>query len=219
MTNAESDVHSSTIRCVENSRWVLSTKKIAFIWDIAFGFGQNKSKCVSVSKFFLDTDIPYLISIDRDMIYSPEQLEKLYNRLLEGYDLISGVYCMRNGKRLSGSAGNDKNYYLDGSVLEFQYIPLGFTGISRRLLQKMVTELDLPKLGDNRLSFYPFFEQKVSDEANEITGDDTSLCEKAHKVGVKAYVDTGIQLGHYGDHIYTITDYIKYQDGLKDGNK
>ena len=212
MTNAESDVCSSTVRCVERARWFLAPRGVNFIWDIAQGYGQNKSKCVSVSKFFLDSQIPYLISIDRDMLFEAEHLEKLYNNLKNGYDLISGIYCLRNGKRLSGYPGKDKSsYILDGSILEFQYIPLGFTGISRQLLKRMVNELQLPLLGKGENQFYPFFEQKVSEEMNELCGDDTSLCEKAHQIGVKAYVDTSIQLGHFGDKIYTIQDFIDYQ--------
>lgn len=211
MTNAESDVTNTTVRCVENARWQLMSKGINFIWDIAYGFGQNKSKCVSVSKFLLETPISYLVSIDRDMAFLPENLEKLYRNLQDGYDLISGIYCMRNGIRLSGYCSK-ADYMLDGTIHEFQYIPLGFTGISRRLLRRMVDELNLPILGQGEHKYYAFFEQKVSDEMNEICGDDTSLCEKAHKIGVKAYVDTAIQVGHFGLKIYSVSDYITYQD-------
>ena len=216
MTNAESDVTNTTVRCVENARWGLMGKDIHFIWDVAGGYGQNKSKCVSVSKFFLETGIPYLISIDRDMGFFQYHVERLYRHLLSGYDLISGIYCLRNGKRLSGHLGYGREgFSLDDGIVEFQYVPMGFMGISRRLLQKMVDELQLPLLGDDKFKFYPFFEQKVSSEMNELCGDDTSFCEKAHKVGVKAYVDTSIQVGHMGDKFYTVDDYFEWQDSMK----
>lgn len=216
MTNAESDVTSSTCRCIESARWYLSSKQINFLWDIAQGYGQNKSKCVTASRFYRDTDSPYLISVDRDMVFEGPQLEKLYQDLQQGYDLISGIYCLRSGKRLSGLINHD--YNIDGSIIEFQYIPLGFTGISRRLMERMAKELELPLLGQSDFKFYPFFEQHISSEMNELTGDDTDFCEKAHKLGVKAYVDTSIQLGHYGDHIYTIGDFIEFQNKVQNAS-
>ncbi len=209
MTNAESDVCSSTVRCVESARWYLDSKHINFLWDIAYAFGQNKSKCVYITRFLLDTDIPYLISVDRDMVFEGTQLEKIYQDLQLGYDLISGIYCVRSGMRLTGYI--EKDFMLDGSIIEFKYIPWGFTGVSRKLLERMVKELNLPLLGQGEFKHYPFCEQTVSDEMNEITGDDTSFCEKAHKIGVQPQVDTSVQLGHYGDHIYTIQDFIDFQ--------
>lgn len=213
MTNAESDVTHNTCRCIERARWELASKGINFAWELAFGFGQNKSKCVTISNFLLQSDIPYLISIDRDIAFSPDHLEKLYTDLKDGYDLIAGIYCMRSGRGLSGKLGYGRTtYFLDGEIQEFQYIPWGFTGVSRKLLQKMVDELSLPLLGTDELPYYPFCEQKVSDEVNDIMGDDTSFCEKAHQVGIKSYVDTSIQVGHYGDHIFMVEDFIEYQE-------
>jgi len=212
MTNAESDVTHTTCRCIERARWALGPKKINFAWEIACGFGQNKSKCVTLSNFFLETDIPYLISIDRDIAFSPDHLEKLYNNLKDGYDLIAGIYCMRSGKGLSGRLGYGRTHFvLDGKIQEFEYVPWGFTGISRNLLQKMVDELSLPQLG-TELKFYPFCEQKVSPDELDVMGDDVSFCEKAHQVGIKAYIDTAIQVGHFGEHCFTIEDFITYQE-------
>lgn len=212
MTNAESDVSHSTCRCIERARWALAPKGLTFAWEIASGYGQNKSKCVTLSNFLLETEIPYLISIDRDIVFPPDYLEKLYNDLLEGYDHIAGLYCLRSGKGLSGTHGYGRTqYHLDGKIQEFQYIPWGFTGISRKLLQKMVDDLSLPQLG-TMTKYYPFCEQKVSEDKTSIMGDDTSFCEKARKVGVKSYVDTSIQVGHMGNYCFMIEDFITYQE-------
>lgn len=217
MTNAETDVSILTCRCIEYARRALAPKNINFIWELAAGFGWNKSKCVCLSNFLLKTDIPYLISIDRDIGFPPEYLEKLCDNLKNGYDLVAGIYCKRSGRGLSGTFGQGKRtYYLNGKIQEFQYIPWGFTGVSRRLLRKMVDELSLPllgqSLGKSKVEFYPFCETKVSGEVDDITGDDTEFCEKAHKVGVKAYVDTAIQVAHLGDYIYNIQDFLDYQE-------
>jgi len=209
MTNAESDVTHITCRCIERARWALKPKDINFAWEIAFGAGQNRSKCVAISNFFLHTEIPYLISIDRDMAFSPDHLEKLYTNLKDGYDLIAGIYCMRSGKGLSGK--RETAYYLNGEIQEFLSVPWGFTGISRKLLQKMVDELSLPLVGEE-LKYYPFCEEKLSEDRTTLMGDDTSFCEKAHQVGIQPYVDTSIQVGHFGDHIFTIEDFISYQE-------
>ena len=216
MTNAESDVTHTTCRCIERARWELAPKGISFGWEIACGYGQNKSKCITISNFFLNSDLPYLISIDRDMAFSPDQLEKLYRDMEEGYDLISGIYCMRSGKGLSGKIGYGReNFYLDGAIQKFEYVPWGFTGVSRKLLQKMVDEIPLPQLGTTDLKYYAFCEQKVSEDKTYVMGDDTSFCEKAHQVGIESYVDTSIQLGHMGDHCFVIEDFIRFQEKEK----
>jgi AmiR/NasT family two-component response regulator len=45
--------------------------------------------------------------------------------------------------------------------------------------------------------------------------EDYAFCENARKVGVKAYIDTGIQLGHIGEYVYTLKDVVEHQQKLK----
>jgi 2-polyprenyl-3-methyl-5-hydroxy-6-metoxy-1,4-benzoquinol methylase len=206
-TNADATIEVGTVQCMEYARWNLLTKGITFYWEIMGGTSKAKQRSIVASHFLRNTDAPYLMIIDRDMLFGWDLIYRLYQDLEKGYDLISGIYCLRNGRQLSGY--NDTAINIDGGIYECKYIPTGFTGYSRKLLQRMVDELKIPLLeqGEDQ-EHYPFFEEKVWEDKGKFLGEDWDFCEKAASVGIKAYVDTKLQPGHIGDKIYSLKDYM-----------
>ena len=206
-TNADENIEVGTIQCMEYARWNFMAKGLSFYWEIMGGASKAKERSIVASHFIRNTEADYLIMVDRDMLFGWDLLYKLYQDMEAGYDLISGIYCLRNGRQLSGF--NDTVIDIDGGIYECKYIPTGFTGISRKLLKKMIEELKIPLLevGEDQ-EHYPFYEEKVWEEKGAFLGEDWDFCEKAHKVGVKTYVDTKIQPGHIGGKIYTLKDYM-----------
>jgi len=206
-TNADESVAVGTVQCMESSKWNFLTKGITFYWEVLGGASKAKQRSMVASHFLRNTEAKYLIIIDRDMLFGWDLLYKLYQDLEEGYDLIAGIYCLRNGRQLSGY--NDTGIEIDGGIYECKYIPTGFTGFSRNLLNKMIEELKIPLLEEGEeQEHYPFFEEKVWEDKGKFLGEDWDFCEKAALVGVKAFVDTKIQPGHIGDKVYSLKDYI-----------
>lgn len=208
-TRANTDILSPMAQAVEYTRAQLMARGIFFYWEILGGYSDPKNASL-IMTHCIQSESPYLILIDRDILFNPDRVLKLYQRLEEGYDFISGLYCLRNGMRLAGVPYNEP-YIIDGNVQEFKYITSGFTGYSRKMLLAIKEKMNLQLCNQGEQDdYYPFAEEKS--HANAIFGWDWDFCLKARETGFKSYVDTSIQVGHMGEKIYTIQDYMDYQD-------
>jgi len=123
-----------------------------FIGDALIGRGRSQA----ASKF-LSSEIPYMIFIDDDIIFTTQDIIKLYESMKSGYDVIGGIYPVRGASQLSSYAFGG-HMPMDGKIYEIEYLATGFMGISRRCLQKIKDELKPPWLNPNDWSqCYPFF--------------------------------------------------------------
>ncbi len=216
-TPTAESVKASTIDCVEKARADYLKSGEFFPWTLTRGDGKARSRSIIATQLMLNaSDIPYLIFLDSDIIFTPENLRKLHSDLQAGYDLIGGIFAVRGGTQLSSyDNGTNGRVLCDGKIRQFEYIATGFMGISMKLLKKMVEEIPLPLLHPDSIKFYPFFEEKAFPERNGesiFLSEDYDFCEKARKVGVDPYIDTSIQLGHIGEYDYRLADVLAYQE-------
>jgi len=216
-TITNDSVKSRTIECVELSRWVLFKENIGFYWNVTYGDGKARSRSIACSKFLTDTDASYIVFIDSDILFTPDNLRRLFEDLKSGYDLVAGLFAVRGGTQPS-SYGYNAVYNLDGTIREFEYLSTGFWGCSRKLLLKIKDELPLPLLHPRDMKFWAFFEEhQMPDREPEgiFLSEDYDFCEKARKVGVKSYIDTSIQLGHIGEYVFTLNDVVTHQKKMQ----
>jgi hypothetical protein len=202
---------------MEVARWILFKENIGFYWNVTYGDGKARSRSIACSRFLTDTDANYQIFIDSDILFSPDNLRRLFDDLRSGYDLIAGLFAVRGGTQPS-SYGYNAKYELDGKIHEFEYLSTGFWGCSRKCLQTIKDELKLPLLHPRDLKFYPFFEEKSYPERESegiFLSEDYAFNENARKVGIKSYIDTSIQLGHIGEYNFTLNDVIAHQNKLR----
>ena len=119
----------------------------------------SRSRSCACTHFIEDPQqIPYMLFVDDDIQFTPEDVSKIYNHLRNGYDIIGGIYAVRGASQIS-SYGWGGHFDVDGKVQEIEYLATGFMGISRNILLRMKNELNLPILNANDWSrSYPFFE-------------------------------------------------------------
>lgn len=227
VTPVYSGVDGITCYCVEEAHHQLPVWGMNFRWYIgAEGHGDAlicRARSVQATQFLEDGPSDYMIFLDSDIVFRPEDLKLLSEDLHEGYDLVAGCYPTRSGTQLASHWWNDKPPVGELGVYEAQFISTGFYGISKKLLKRMVGELKLPLLhpGDVGRS-YPFFETRSgwigkpdnSGSQDIWISEDWDFCEKARKIGVKSYLDTRIQLRHQGTRIVTFEDIDNHQRGL-----
>lgn len=173
----------------------------------------GRARSIACSHFLKSHIAECMLFIDDDMLFMPEDIEKIYQEIKSGKDLVGGCYVVKDGSQLS-SAGVGGPIELDGRVISIDYLATGFMGISWRLLDRMVKELDLTLLHKGEWAeCYPFFEsgyRKATDNFKGIDiyiSEDWDFCDKARKIGVQPYLHTGIWLGHLGGKIWDINDY------------
>jgi len=219
-TPASSSVKVGTIECVEKARAAFLSEGKYFPWTLTRGDGVARSRSIIATTLMRDwSEIPYLIFLDSDILFSVENLKRLLSDLKAGYDLIAGLFAVRGGTQLSSyDRGVDGGVQLDGGIMKFEYIATGFMGISQKLLKKMVEEIPLPLLHPQNINFYPFFEDKAfpdRDGEGIYLSEDYDFCEKARLVGVDPYIDTSIQLGHIGEYDFRLADVLAFQKANK----
>lgn len=156
-------------------------------------------------------DADYYLFVDDDIIFRPESVEKIYQDLKNGYDVVGGVYPVKGATQISSYTwGGQHEIPLQPNIREVEYLATGFMGISRRILEKVIKELKLPLLNKGEWAeCYPLFESGSYTERESgaiYISEDWDFCEKVRKVGGKVYLDTTVLLGHVRDNIYTVKD-------------
>jgi hypothetical protein len=140
-------------------------------------------------------DYTHLMWIDSDMIYTPEDFQKLID---SDKDIVSGLYLMENGQNYAAVKELDENYFLDyGSfhflqkdeiplkLFEVAYVGMGFMLVKKGVIESMK---------------YPWFEplnqRFLNSDIVEFTSEDVAFCMKATDTGHEIWVEPSIKLGH-----------------------
>ncbi len=211
-----------TTNSLELLRIAQIKNELPFNYVVSFFAGDaliSRGRSQACTKFLEETTAPFMLFIDDDIIFYPQDVAKVYNHLKsEKYDIIGGIYPVRGASQFS-SYGWGGVMDADGSVKDIEYLATGFMGISRRILLKMKDELPLQICNPNDWArCYPFFgdgywEGKVREKEGEnlFISEDWYFCEQARKVGARIYADTSIQLGHIREIIYFGQDVMKVQ--------
>jgi hypothetical protein len=172
-----------------------------------------RCRSIACTRFLKGNFAPYMIFLDDDIVFEPEHMEKLYQDMVDGYDIVAGLYPVRDGTNLA-CAGYGGKLKIDGTIQEQEYPATGFMGISRKALLAIRDNLELPVLnGGGWPECWPFFEcgHGKTAEGNPIyISEDWDFCVKARKAGLKTYLDTGILLGHIGHKVWTCEDVFKH---------
>jgi len=225
-TCAHRSIDAGTVTAMEMFRLY---SKVNYLWLVLTGdalIGRARSICCS--RFYKDwlakkvSSSPYMIFIDDDILFKPDDINRLYRDLKNGNELVGGAYPVKDGMDLA-CTGYGEDQPFDGRLIDCTYLATGFMGFSATLIDKMVKDLKMPRWRLNPTpetmmnnlpllhkgiwcETYPFFENVgVIDSPFGFPmwlSEDYDFCEKAIKVGVTPKLDTGIQLSHIGQKIY-----------------
>jgi hypothetical protein len=173
----------------------------------------GRSRSIACTEFMERFNTQWMVFIDADIVFEPSDLYTIYQDLKDGYDLIGGVYVVAGGKFFAHHARPPID--LDNQIHQIGngYLSTGFTGISKRLLERMVKELELPLCHPTSDLFkcYPFFESGAYQYEGQwiYRSEDWDFCDKARQLGVSPYLDTRIRVGHRKYKVYTVDDLPK----------
>ena len=203
-------VSNMTFKSIEIFRWHTVKTHMTYWINVHSGDALiGRSRSVACTEFLEKGLSDYMIFIDDDIMFHPDAIEKIYQELKSGKDLVGGCYPVKRAEQLA-SWGFEK---IDGTVQKCEYVATGFMGISLRLLQKMVDKLELPLLHpDIPYRCYPFFESgrsKTPKGDNIYISEDWDFCNKAKEIGVTPYLHTGVWVAHEGPTIFTVEEAIE----------
>jgi len=152
-------------------------------------------------------DYDYMMWIDSDIVWNPEQFFKLV-ATLEGYpqlDIVSGLYRMEDQKHFATVVNWDLEFFKRSGTFKFMsvddlkvydkdtLIEVAYTGMGFMLVRKGVFE----KVG------YPWFKPIWEDIPldngiimTDFTSEDVGFCRTVIEKGMKIMVDPSIIVGH-----------------------
>jgi len=143
------------------------------------------------------TDYDYIMWIDSDIIFQPEQFFKLID---QDKDIISGMYMMSDNIHYATVEHMDDSYFQKQGNYKFmqrkdlkrkkkKLFKVDYTGMGWMLVKKGVHE-----------SFtYPWFHPRIKKYPNgweEFTWDDVEFCLRARENGYDIWIDPKIIVGH-----------------------
>ena len=206
-----------TVTCLVNA-----LQKSKYKYDVAYSSGDaliGRSRSIACTRFLKSNQIPYMVFLDTDIIFTVEELDKITESLQAGYDIIAGAYSVGSGDRLA-IRGWTSDIVIDGHIAEVEYISTGFFGISRKGLEQIRDKCPISWLGPNNVmqlqiglpllhpgewcECWPFFESGATNLAmNQLfyISEDWDFCNKARKVGIKTYFHTGVLVDHVKSNV------------------
>lgn len=159
---------------------------------------------------------PYMLFVDDDIIFTPEDVEKIYEDLLKGYEIVGGCYPVKDASQLASLPWTPEVDF-DADVVAVEYVATGFMGIAKTALQKIKDGLNLRIVNPSSAwaKCYPFFEnygfydRKGENKEPIYLSEDWDFCEKARKVGMEVYLDMRVRVKHLGISVATVDDAIR----------
>jgi SAM-dependent methyltransferase len=167
--------------------------------------GRSRSR--AASHFLWCDDSPYMIFVDGDIVFLPDDITKIYRSMEAGYDIVAGAYSVGDGTFLAIHCTDPVS--LDGKIHEAKYVSTGFMGISRKALKTIKNDLQLPLLHKGEwCECWPFFESGALPEEKKYLSEDWDFCRKAQKCGIKSWFHTGVLVGHFKGRIVTAQEAV-----------
>lgn len=146
-------------------------------------------------KPFNGIEYDYILWIDDDIVFTPEQFQKLYK---EDKQVISALYLMANNTQFAAVEYWDEEYFQQNGSFEF----LNKEDINSRLLPFKVEYVGfgflLFKHGVFEQLQYPWFEPTYLEikDATDFSMEDVTLCLKLKKKNINVYVHPEVIVGH-----------------------
>lgn len=153
---------------------------------------------------FLQTDYPYLLFVDNDILFTPGDIVRLRNNNLP---ICGGVYFK---KKIPYSPVSNRSLEQKGHMHKMQETGTGFLMIHREVFEK-IAEAEPEHFysgdGDEEKSdsYYDYF--RVGVVNGRYLSEDYYFCYLARRYGYDIWLDTSIYVRHVGRAIYPFKDY------------
>jgi hypothetical protein len=175
------------------------------------GLSPDAARSVLATKA-LDDGFAELLWIDSDVVFRPEDVERLRDHHLP---ICCGVYPKKGPTEfacsfLPGTA--QIPFGKQGVLTEIEYAGFGFILTRREVFERIQLESSLPRCGQRSGSpMIPFFLPMVIEEKTDhrYLAEDYAFCERARRCGFKIMADTTIRLIHAGRYGYSWDDIAK----------
>jgi len=163
--------------------------------------GINRARSIQVSKWFRETTDDAFLMVDDDIVFDPQDAERVVDRCREGYDVIAAPYPTGDASHLAVRTLGESSLRFGPDVppLEMRHVSTGFFACSRRVIAAMVETVPLCN-SNTSWAFWPLFgfgwEFDPEAGGTNNLSEDYNFCNKARELGFRVYLDMQTCIGH-----------------------
>lgn len=149
---------------------------------------------------FLSSDYEYLMFIDSDIEFTPEDVSKLWNLQT---DVAVGAYSMKRPDKPVSAWKDGELVSLDSlsSPVPVDYAGTGFMMIKRSVFEQLQKYHPNWRYEEGHVGeSWGFFQDPIEDGIH--LSEDYFFCKRCREIGIEITLDPSIKLGHYGSYRY-----------------
>lgn len=165
--------------------------------------GINRARSIMASRWWKDTADDVFLMLDDDIVFEPEDAERIVTRCREGYDVVAAAYPVRDGGHIAMRTFGAQNIEFgpNSEPVQVRHASTGFFAVHRRVLDALIPTL--PLCHANMIwSFWPIFDYRVVPDEGaggfNYLSEDYNFCELVAALGFKVWIDPSIRLQHLG---------------------
>ena len=161
----------------------------------------------------------WILFIDDDMTWQPKHIAQIVeSQRRTGADVVGGLCFQRTAPyqptlyrvNRDGTGYTYTERWTPGDVIDVDATGMAFCLITAEALSKIVRH----ETGDPDASYPPYGERSSLKWRPQFFqmgqfGEDFSFCRSAKAAGCRIVVDTGIEIGHIGDHVVTRETFLR----------
>lgn len=166
--------------------------------------GINRARSIRASHWWASTADDVFLMLDDDIVFEPEQAERLVDLCRGGHDVIAAAYPVRDGGHLAVRTleGHTEIAFGPGNPpMEMRHVSTGFFAVHRRVLDAMIPTLKLCH-GNQPWAFWPLFDFSVIEDegagGHNYLSEDYHFCNVARDLGFRVWLDVETKLKHLG---------------------
>lgn len=181
------------------------------------GMGRN-----NLTWQFLQTDCTHLLFIDSDIIFEPDQVERLTSH---DVSVVGGLYPLKGEGELQlcGNGFPDCETVVEPNGLQqVRYIGTGFMLVDRKVIEATIAadreEIEYQKdEAPHRTQWdvWRFGVRKTADERRRFLTEDWYFCQRAGELGFNVWADTKVCLRHIGTAIWPLPHQRRQAAGVE----
>lgn len=171
----------------------------------------SRVRSIAVSKWLRETDGDVFLMVDDDIVYTPEDAERVVALAKEKGGIACAAYPVRGGTHLACRAyQNDLRFGPDVPPIEIQYAGTGFMAATREVCEAIAATMPLCH-ADTDWAMWPMFAPFVVESSapvdppiHEYLSEDWAFCRRASELGFGVWLDPRVVLTHIGAAEYSI---------------
>lgn len=189
-------------------------------WRFTIHMGDalvSRVRSMSVSEWYQQDAGDVFLMIDDDILFAPEDAEKVIALARETRSIASAAYPVRGATHFASRIPfKELKFGTEAKEpVKITWAGTGFIAVHRDVIEALVKTVPLCIMSSEAW-FWPMFQPFVwyneENKYSEYLSEDWAFCERAKQLGFDVWLDPSIILTHVGTKQYTVHDMLQVEE-------